>query len=201
MESGSQRWRQVTTSQYAWENDALDVLRDLLPDAAPFNAWTNFQFTDGGRIHEVDALVITPKGGFVIEIKSWSGSVQGDQGTWTQVRRDGSRMSCPNPANLTAEKVRALAGLVRERLAASGTGKRKTPFEPHMPGFVKVFPPTYYRDRFSSWEECNRFAARSLEDVIIHEDPDTVAGFLVEPVDLLICRSAPERFRSSTVQP
>ena len=45
-----------------------------------------------------------------------------------------------------------------------------------------MFPPSYYRDRFSSWEEANRFAARSLEDVIVHEDPDTVAAFLVEPI-------------------
>lgn len=67
-------------------------------------------------------------------------------------------------------------------MAASGTGKRKTPFEPHVPGFVKVFPPTHYRDRFSSWDECNRFAARSFEDVIVMEDPDTVAGIIVEPI-------------------
>lgn len=67
-------------------------------------------------------------------------------------------------------------------MAASGTGKRKTPFEPHVPGFVKVFPPTYYRDRFSTWEECNRFCARMFEDVILLEDPDTVAGVIVEPI-------------------
>lgn len=67
-------------------------------------------------------------------------------------------------------------------MAASGTGKRKTPFEPHMPGFVKVFPPTYYRDRFSSWAECNRFCARMFEDVIVMEDPETVAGVIVEPI-------------------
>lgn len=67
-------------------------------------------------------------------------------------------------------------------MAASGTGKRKTPFEPQMAGFLKVFPPTYYRDRFSSWEECNRFCARMFEDVIISEDPDTIAGIIVEPI-------------------
>jgi len=67
-------------------------------------------------------------------------------------------------------------------MAASGTGKRKTPFEPQMPGFIKVYPPTYYRDRFSSWDECNRFCAQMFEDAIIHEDPDTVAGVIVEPI-------------------
>jgi len=45
-----------------------------------------------------------------------------------------------------------------------------------------VFPPTYYRDRFSSWEECNRFTARMVEDVILLEDPRTVAAVIVEPI-------------------
>jgi adenosylmethionine-8-amino-7-oxononanoate aminotransferase len=67
-------------------------------------------------------------------------------------------------------------------MAASGTGRRKSPFEPQLGGFIKVFPPTHYRDQFRSWEECNRFAARAVEDVILHEDPDTVAGVLVEPI-------------------
>jgi adenosylmethionine-8-amino-7-oxononanoate aminotransferase len=67
-------------------------------------------------------------------------------------------------------------------MGASGTGPRKSKFEPQMNGFLKVFPPSYYRDRFPTWEEANRFAALSVEDVILNEDPDTVAGVLVEPV-------------------
>ena len=67
-------------------------------------------------------------------------------------------------------------------MSASGTGKRKTGFEPQMGGFLKVFPPTYYRDRFSTWEECNRLCAQSFEDVIINEDPETVAGIIIEPI-------------------
>jgi adenosylmethionine-8-amino-7-oxononanoate aminotransferase len=67
-------------------------------------------------------------------------------------------------------------------MGASGSGARKSKFEPQMDGFLKVFPPSYYRDRFSSSEEANRFAARSIEDVMIHEDPATVAGVLIEPI-------------------
>ena len=73
-------------------------------------------------------------------------------------------------------------GATMGAMSASGTGKRKTPFEPQMGGFLKVFPPNYYRDRFTSWDECNRFCAQMFEDVIINEDPDTVAGIIVEPV-------------------
>ena len=67
-------------------------------------------------------------------------------------------------------------------MAASGTGPRKTKFEPQAAGYLKVFPPTHYRSTFASWDECNRFAARSVEEVIIAEDPATVAAVMVEPI-------------------
>ncbi len=67
-------------------------------------------------------------------------------------------------------------------MGASGTGARKSRFEPQMGGFLKVMPPSEYRDRFATWEEANRFAARCFEDVIVHEDPETVAGVILEPI-------------------
>jgi adenosylmethionine-8-amino-7-oxononanoate aminotransferase len=67
-------------------------------------------------------------------------------------------------------------------MSASGTGPRKTKFEPQMSGFLKVPNPNMLRDKFSNWEECNRFAARMFEEMIICEDPDTVAGIIVEPI-------------------
>ena len=67
-------------------------------------------------------------------------------------------------------------------MSASGAGTRKTKFEPQMPGFLKVLPPTSYRGRFSTYEECCRFAARAFEDTIVNEDPDTVAAVIVEPI-------------------
>lgn len=67
-------------------------------------------------------------------------------------------------------------------MSASGTGKRKTPFEPQMAGFIKILPPILLRDRFSTWEECNRFAAQVVEDIIVNEDPDTVACVVLEPI-------------------
>lgn len=67
-------------------------------------------------------------------------------------------------------------------MAASGTGRRKTKFEPQAAGFLKTFLPLHYRDRFPTWEEANRFAAQAFEDVIVAEDPVTVAGVLLEPI-------------------
>jgi serine/threonine protein kinase len=92
----------------------MESLRALLPGSDPYYCWTNFEFTDGGRIHEADALAITPKGVFLIEIKSWSGRVAGNQGTWVQERKDGSRLSFSNPASLNTAKVRSLASLIKK---------------------------------------------------------------------------------------
>jgi len=67
-------------------------------------------------------------------------------------------------------------------MSASGTGRRKTKFEPQAAGFLKVFSPLYYRDRFDTWEEANRFAAQAIEDVVAAEDPETIAGVMIEPI-------------------
>jgi len=48
-------------------------------------------------------------------------------------------------------------------MSASGTGERKAKFEPQMPGFLKVFPPSFYRDDFASWEDANRLLHVALK--------------------------------------
>ncbi len=67
-------------------------------------------------------------------------------------------------------------------MSASGTGKRKSAFEPLLNGFIKCFMPTELRDHFTDWDECNRFAAHLVEQTVINEDPDTVAGIIIEPI-------------------
>ncbi|NIS75684.1 MAG: aminotransferase class III-fold pyridoxal phosphate-dependent enzyme, partial [Deltaproteobacteria bacterium] len=37
-------------------------------------------------------------------------------------------------------------------------------------------------DRFSTWEETNRFCALQFEDVIKNEGQETVAGIILEPI-------------------
>jgi adenosylmethionine-8-amino-7-oxononanoate aminotransferase len=66
--------------------------------------------------------------------------------------------------------------------AASGGSHRKVMFEPQMGGFLKVGSPIQYRDRFSSWEEANRFCALQFEDVIKNEGQETIAGVILEPI-------------------
>ena len=78
------RWKAITESEFAWERNALEFLRKHLPDRQPYRAWTNFEFiADNGKVYEVDALILTPRGLFLVEIKSDLGTLEGDALTWT----------------------------------------------------------------------------------------------------------------------
>src|SRR3954454_19820446 len=65
------RWVKVGPSSFDWEREALDFLCGHLPDHEPWRAWSNFEFIDDeGRVNEVEALVLTPSGLALVEIKS-----------------------------------------------------------------------------------------------------------------------------------
>ena len=69
-------------------------VRQRFPEHEPYRAWCNFEFiADDGSINEVDLLVFTSMGFFLVEIKSRPGRVFGDAGTWTWETDGSSRRS------------------------------------------------------------------------------------------------------------
>ena len=121
------RWQAVSQSQFAWEREALDWLRHQLPDREPWHAWTNFEFIDDeGKVNEVDALVLTPAGLFLVEIKSRPGTVSGDAHTWSWVT-DGRERAYDNPLILANRKSKRLASLLR-RQSSVFKAKVRLPF-------------------------------------------------------------------------
>ena len=117
MDATSPRWQAITDSEFPWERDALAFVRDRLPDHDPYRAWSNFEFiADDGSINEVDLLVLTPKGFYLVEIKSRPGIVEGDQGTWTW-RHDGRGHTVDNPLLLANRKAKKLISLLRRQPA------------------------------------------------------------------------------------
>ena len=69
MTPDSPHWKQITPSEYPWEREALDFVREGLPDHEPYRAWANFEFiADDGSINEVDLLLLTKKGFYLVEI-------------------------------------------------------------------------------------------------------------------------------------
>jgi adenosylmethionine-8-amino-7-oxononanoate aminotransferase len=114
-------------------------------------------------------------------VKSFSGGSEAVEAAFKFTRQYFKQSGYPGKYKVISA-YRGFHGSTAAAMSASGTGKRKTPFEPQMAGFVKVMPPLLLRDNFSSWEECNRFAAQIVEDTVIGEDPDTVAAIIMEPI-------------------
>jgi len=120
-------WKQITPSDFAWERDALAFLKEQLPDHEPYRAWANFEFiAQGGAINEVDVLVLTPKGLFLVEIKSHPGEISGDAGTWVWSHEGRSRVF-DNPRLLADRKAKKLKSLLESQRSAL-KGKERIPF-------------------------------------------------------------------------
>jgi hypothetical protein len=94
MSLSPERWKEISPSRFPWERDALNYIRTGLPDCEPYRAWSNFEFVaDDGTINEVDLLVFTPQGFFLVEIKGRPGVITGDSHTWRWKNDRGERVS------------------------------------------------------------------------------------------------------------
>jgi serine/threonine protein kinase len=119
------RWTAVSQSAFEWEREALDFLRQHLPDREPWRAWSNFEFIDDeGRVNEVDVLVLTPVGIVLVEAKSRPGSLRGDAYSWTWTT-EGRQVTTDNPLPLANRKAKRLAAVLR-RQAALGRGAARS---------------------------------------------------------------------------
>lgn len=110
-------WKQITPSDFAWESEALAFAKSILPDHDPYRAWANFEFTAAdGSINEVDLLLITAKGMYLIEIKSHPGIIAGDAANWQWTKPEGGTPKVfDNPRLLARRKVQKLVSLLKEQ--------------------------------------------------------------------------------------
>src|SRR6478672_4013085 len=111
MPLSARRWKQFAESRYGHEREALEFLRDVLPDRDPIFLYSHFEFIgDDGSVNEIDALVVTHAGVFLVELKSRGGIVAGNRhlrdGT-----KDGRTITVDSPVTLANSKARNLAGL------------------------------------------------------------------------------------------
>ena len=127
MTLSASRWHVIAESNFAWEREALEWLRANLPDRDSWHVWTNFEFIDDeGKVNEVDALVLSPAGLFLVEIKSRPGALRGDAHSWTWTT-DGRTSTYDNPLILANRKAKRLASLLR-RQPATVRAKFRLPY-------------------------------------------------------------------------
>jgi serine/threonine protein kinase len=119
MAISSSRWKAIGESHFDWEQKALAFLKERLPDQEPYRAWTNFDFiAEDGSIYEVDLLILTPLGFYLVEVKSRPGALEGDAHTWIWTH-EGRRTSMPNPLLLANTKAKKLISLLKRQKALS----------------------------------------------------------------------------------
>jgi len=109
----AKNWIAVTPSRFPWEQDALDFIHEKFASHPDYFAWSNFEFiASDGTVNEVDLLVASPWGVFLIEIKSRPGKLSGDNYNWTFTGEDGRRFTDDNPLILANRKCKRLKDLL-----------------------------------------------------------------------------------------
>ncbi|SDI02123.1 aminotransferase [Alteribacillus bidgolensis] len=78
-------------------------------------------------------------------------------------------------------RYRAYHGTTMGAMSATAQAQRRVKYDPGVPGFLHVPPPYAYRSTFNNPEQDDEMAASLLEQVIIWEGAETVAGFIMEP--------------------
>ncbi|MFR9751679.1 BREX system serine/threonine kinase PglW [Nocardia sp. 004] len=120
-------------SRFPHEREGLQIVRDLLPDAPPYRAWSNFEFRDqDGRWHEVDLLVLTRGGMYLLELKHFYGTISGDDKRWK--RSHGKNVS--SPLLLARRKAQYLASQLKNELHKVSKGKAPSQTVPHIQELV-----------------------------------------------------------------
>ncbi|MFD5110143.1 BREX system serine/threonine kinase PglW [Streptomyces cinereoruber] len=121
------RWFQPRRSGFAWEQEGLEHIRQLMPEADPYRAWATFQFTAAsGRVNECDLLVAAPGGLYLVELKGHPGRVVNHGDTW-QFHGDRVR-TLRNPLHLTDLKAKELKSQLERAARATGLDPRVVPF-------------------------------------------------------------------------
>lgn len=123
MKADSPHWIVMGPPATPAEQAALDKFRELLPEDGITTAWVNLTFIDNnGRSAEVDVLLLTRAGLFVVELKGWHGTIRGNSQRWQHGIRN-----VENPWLATDRKAKRLAELLKDH-APNVAAKRTVPF-------------------------------------------------------------------------
>ncbi|MET4639580.1 BREX system serine/threonine kinase PglW [Mycetocola sp. 2940] len=127
MKSDSPLWHVLGEPAQSHEAVALERLRDLLPDDGITTAWVNTTVVSpGGRADEIDALLLTRAGLFVLELKGWHGLITGTMAGWIQDTKHQRRYH-KSAYILANEKAKRLSSILKDA-AKQVPGNPKTPF-------------------------------------------------------------------------
>ncbi len=112
-----------------------------------------------------------------------SGGAEANESAFKTVRHYHKRMGKADKTKIIA-RTHAYHGITLAAMSATGMSVYWPMFEPRVPGFSHIPAPYSYRftGDMKVGETLGQAAARALEEAILREGPDTVGGFIAEPV-------------------
>jgi adenosylmethionine-8-amino-7-oxononanoate aminotransferase len=155
--------------------EAMKTQLDTMAFAPPLHA------TNPMAIELVQKLATITPGDLNI-IKLLSGGSEATEAAMKLARQYHKQTGNPNKYKIIA-RYQGYHGATMGALSATGTKRRKTMFEPLLPGFMHVHPPTCYHCPYEkTYPACDVFCARTIEHLIESEGPDTIAALILEPI-------------------
>jgi len=112
-----------------------------------------------------------------------SGGAEANESAFKTVRHYWKRLGKPDKTKIIA-RTHAYHGITLAAMSATGLNAYWPMFEPRVPGFSHIPAPYAYRFQgdIKEGETLGQAAARALEEAILREGPDTVGGFIAEPI-------------------
>jgi serine/threonine protein kinase len=110
----------VGETLYPHEQEGIEFAISDLPDTDPYHLWALIDLLDPstGRLLEIDLLVIGYSAIYLVELKAYSGKMEGDSVDWTWTTPDGKRIWRENPLRLTRRKAQVLKSRLERALPA-----------------------------------------------------------------------------------
>ncbi|TCC18666.1 BREX system serine/threonine kinase PglW [Kribbella sindirgiensis] len=171
MKADSGNWIVMGEPATASEAAALDAFREALPEDGITTAWVNLTFIDNnGRSAELDVLLLTRTGLYVVELKGWHGTIRGSTQRWIHGRRN-----VENPWLLTDRKAKRLASLLRD-YTPNPAARRTVPY-------INALVVLHGNDSTVELEERARSGVLALDGFQIHATPPLrkLSTFLGQP--------------------
>lgn len=115
MPISDQQWIAVAPTPFPHEQEAFDFIKQHAQRVV--GAWSNFEFMEpGGKVYEVDLMVLTLTELFLIEIKHWSGALEGTVNNLLRYHRGNpTPQPVDNPLFLINKKAKILQSMLREQ--------------------------------------------------------------------------------------
>ncbi|MGA8726321.1 MAG: aspartate aminotransferase family protein [Acidimicrobiales bacterium] len=148
-------------------------------ELAYFPVWS---YAHPGAVELADRLsAITP--GDCNRIFFTTGGSEAVESAWKLARQYFRLTGQPDRVKVISRNI-AYHGTTMGALSITGLANIKTPFEPLVPGAIKVPNTNFYRAKYfaDDLEAFGRWAADTIEQAILIEGPETVAAVFLEPV-------------------